>query len=68
MCTRGCLWAWGGLTRAARKLLESERFAIRVWDADEVVAHLQEHYASLPTRARRELPLKQIWTAADEAG
>ena len=65
---QGLLVAWGGLTRAARKLLESQRFAIRVWDADEVVAQLQEHYASLPARVRRELPLKQIWTLADEAG
>ncbi|MBO0896115.1 restriction endonuclease [Arthrobacter sunyaminii] len=65
---QGLLVAWGGLTRNARKLLESQRFAIRVWDADEVVAQLQEHYASLPARVRRELPLKQIWTLADEAG
>ncbi|MBP3043694.1 restriction endonuclease [Arthrobacter jiangjiafuii] len=65
---QGLLVAWGGLTRQARKLLESQRFAIRVWDADEVVAQLQEHYSSLPARVRRELPLKQIWTLADEAG
>ncbi|MCQ1954130.1 restriction endonuclease [Arthrobacter sp. zg-Y238] len=65
---QGLLVAWGGLTRQARKLLESQRFAIRVWDADEVVAQLQEHYGSLPARVRRELPLKQIWTLADEAG
>lgn len=65
---QGLLVAWGGLTRAARKLLESQRFAIRVWDADEVVAQLQQHYSSLPARVRRELPLKQIWTLADEAG
>ena len=65
---QGLLVAWGGLTRAARKLLDSQRFAIRVWDADEVVAQLQQHYASLPARVRRELPLKQIWTLADEAG
>lgn len=65
---QGLLVAWGGLTRQARKLLESQRFAIRVWDADEVVTQLQEHYATLPARVRRELPLKQIWTLADEAG
>lgn len=65
---QGLLVAWGGLTRAARKLLDSQRFAIRVWDADEVVAQVQQHYASLPARVRRELPLKQIWTLADEAG
>lgn len=65
---QGLLVAWGGLTRQARKLLESQRFAIRVWDADEVVAQLQEHYSTLPARVRRELPLKQIWTLADEAG
>ncbi len=65
---QGLLVAWGGLTRPARKLLDSQRFAIRVWDADEVVAQLQQHYATLPARVRRELPLKQIWTLADEAG
>lgn len=65
---QGLLVAWGGLTRAARKLLDSQRFAIRVWDADELVNQLQTHYADLPARVRQEVPLKQVWTLADEPG
>ncbi|WP_120521468.1 restriction endonuclease [Arthrobacter celericrescens] len=65
---QGLLVAWGGLTMAARKLVDSQRFAIRVWDADELVSQVQDHYAEFPARVRQELPLKQIWTLADEAG
>lgn len=65
---QGLLVAWGGLTRAARKLVDSQRFAIRVWDADELVNQVQKHYADFPARVRQDLPLKQIWTLADEAG
>lgn len=65
---QGLLIAWGGLTPSARKLVDSQRFAIRVWDADELVIQVQNHYPAFPARVRQELPLKQIWTLADEAG
>jgi len=65
---QGLLVAWGGLTRAARKLVDSQRFAIRVWDADDLVSQVQTHYPAFPAQVRQDLPLKQIWTLADEAG
>lgn len=61
------LVAWGGVTRQARQVLESQQFRIRVWDADDLVDELCHSYARLPEELRAELPLQQVWTVVPEA-
>ncbi|GAB3556193.1 restriction endonuclease [Spelaeicoccus albus] len=65
---QGLLVAWGGLTKAARKLVDSHRFAVRVWEADDVVNLIERHYLDLSASIRKDLPLRQIWTLAEDAG
>lgn len=65
--TQGLLVAWGGIGREAKRYLSTQRFAIKVWDSDDVLKKLFTHYADLPADIRRDLPLKQVWTIAAEA-
>lgn len=63
----GLLVAWGGITREARRYLSTQRFAIKVWDSDDVLNRLFTYYNELPADVRRDLPLKQVWTIAAES-
>ncbi|XVV07941.1 restriction endonuclease [Actinosynnema sp. CA-248983] len=64
----GLLVAWGGITRQARQYLSTQRFAIKVWNSDNVLARVFRHYAALPADVRADLPLKQVWTLVEESG
>ncbi len=63
----GLLVAWGGITRDARRYLSTQRFTIKVWEANDVLDGLFRFYHLLPAGIRRDLQLKQVWTVADEA-
>jgi restriction system protein len=65
--SQGLLVAWGGITRDARRYLSTQRFAIKVWDSNDVLDKLFAYYHRLPADVRRDLPLKQVWTVAVEA-
>lgn len=58
----GLLVGWGGFAAPARAEAASDYFRIRLWEATDVVAAVKEHYAALPLRIRKELPMKQVWT------
>ncbi|WP_368834104.1 restriction endonuclease [Mycobacterium intracellulare] len=64
----GLLVAWGGVTKQAKELLSTQRFAISVWDSETLLAEVLKHYRDLPDAVRADLPLTQIWTLAEEAG
>lgn len=64
---QGLLVAWGGITREARRYLSTQRFAIKVWDSNDVLDKLFAYYRELPADVRRDLPLKQVWTIAVES-
>ncbi len=57
----GLLVAWGGLTNAAQQAVRSQRFAIKVWDADALIEMLCRTYEALPGEIQAELPLKSVW-------
>jgi restriction system protein len=66
---QGLLVAWGGLTNAARQALRTQRFTVRVWDADDLINALCRVYDRLPEDLRSELPLKVVWIPVeDQAG
>jgi restriction system protein len=64
----GLLVAWGGITREARRYLSTQRFGIRVWDSTDVLAKLFACYDRLPAAVQRDIPLKRVWTIAEETG
>lgn len=41
-------------------------FQVRLWNADDVITQLLNHYDSLDEDSRAELPLKRIWVLAAE--
>ena len=59
---QGLLVSWSGFKKSV--LSESRRlyFEIRLWDAGDLLAILQEHYHRLPEDLQAELPLKRVWT------
>ncbi|MEU4767673.1 restriction endonuclease [Actinosynnema sp. NPDC023794] len=64
----GLLVAWGGITKQARQYLSTQRFAIKVWNSEDLLARVFQHYAALPADVRADLPLKQVWTLVEETG
>jgi restriction system protein len=63
---QGLLVAWGGLNQAAEREIRQQFFQVRVWAADDVLRELTAVYDKLPGEIQAELPLKRIWTLADE--
>lgn len=61
----GLLVAWGGLTGPALQAVHAQRYAIRVWDADTVIAMLGRTYEQLPGEIQAQLPLKSVWIPVD---
>lgn len=62
---QGLLVAWGGVTKAFSKEAQRLFFEIRIWDAGDLVAELQQSYDQLSKELQADLPLKRIWTLAD---
>jgi restriction system protein len=64
----GLLVAWGGITKDARRYLSTQRFTIRVWTSEDILRGMFAHYDSLPVDIQRDVPLKRVWTLAEETG
>lgn len=64
----GLLVAWGGITKEATRYLSTQRFTIRVWNSQDVLNGLFSCYDELPAAIQRDIPLKRIWTLAEETG
>lgn len=58
--------AWNGFNQAARRLARNQWFSIRIWDSGDLIEKITENYNQLSEDIRAQLPLKQIWTLADE--
>jgi restriction system protein len=56
----GLLVAWGGLTGPALQAVRAQRFRIRVWNADELIAALSRTYHQLPDEIQAKIPLKPV--------
>ena len=60
--SQGLLVSWGGFRTSVTSLERQLFFEIRLWDADDVLDAVLEHYDLLPDAIKAELPLKRIWT------
>lgn len=63
---QGLMVAWGGLNKVARQELGTQRFNVRVWEANDLIEQVAMNYEALPESIRSELPLKQIWTVVED--
>jgi restriction system protein len=66
----GLLVSWGGFKASVIQEGRKSYFEVRLWDADDLVDAILEHYDALPADLRAELPLKRIWTLvpAEDSG
>jgi restriction system protein len=58
---QGLFVSWGGFKGSVPKEAARLYFEIRLWDAGDLVAMIQEHYNQLPEAIQAELPLKRTW-------
>lgn len=61
---QGLLVSWGGFKISVDKEKPSQFFRVRLWDRDDLIDQLIEHYDKLDDEIRADLPLKRIWTVA----
>jgi restriction system protein len=62
----GLLVAMGGLTTHAQARVDAQRLKVAVWDEEEVIRRLYEHYDAMPEDIRADIPLRRAWVI-DEA-
>lgn len=61
---QGLIVSWGGYKTTTLKEASKVFFDVRLWDSDDVVRFIQEHYDSLSDSIQAELPLKPVWILA----
>ena len=61
---QGLLVAWGGFKTSVDREVPAQFFRVRLWDSDNLIDQLLDHYDKLDGDLRTELPLKRIWTVA----
>ena len=57
----GLLVALGGPTAQAKAKVDAQRLKVAVWDAEEVLDRLLEHYDVMPDEVKRAIPLRKSW-------
>ncbi len=62
----GLLVAWGGVTKALLREAQRLHFQIRLWDSADVIRALQRGYDQMSDEMKADLPLKRIWTLAED--
>lgn len=63
---QGMLVAWGGVTKALAREAQRLFFEVRLWDSGDVIHTLLQNYDRMSNELKADLPLKRIWTLADE--
>jgi restriction system protein len=59
---QGLLVSWGGFKGTIDKEIPIQFFRVRLWDQDDLVSELLDHYEQIDEDIRAEIPLKRIWT------
>jgi restriction system protein len=63
---QGLLVAWGGFKSSVDREVATQFFRVRLWDQDDLIGQLLEHYEKLDGDLRAELPLKRVWMLASQ--
>jgi restriction system protein len=61
---QGLLVSWGGFKSSVERVTAQHFFRVRLWNQNELISQVLEHYDRLDEEIRAELPLKRIWTVA----
>jgi restriction system protein len=61
---QGLLVSWGGFKQSVEKETAQHFFRVRLWNQDNLISQILEHYDRLDEEIRAELPLKRIWMVA----
>jgi restriction system protein len=61
---QGLFVSWGGFKDSVIKGIPSQFFRVRLWDQDDLIQQLLDHYEKLSPDLKAELPLKRIWSLA----
>ncbi len=62
--SHGLVVSWAGFKDAARKEAKQSFFSVRLWDQDDLIRELLQHYQRLDESIRVALPLKSVWLLA----
>jgi len=65
---QGLLVSWGGFKSSVDREVPAQFFRVRLWNQDTVIEELLQHYNQLDEDLRADLPLKRIWTVAEQEG
>ncbi len=57
----GLLVSLGGLTAPAKAKVDAQQLKVTVWDAEEVIDRLLEHYEAMPDKVKQLIPLQKTW-------
>lgn len=63
---QGLFVSWGGFKTNVQKELAQSFFKVRLWSQLDLLEALFAHYDQLDPDLKAELPLKQIWTVANQ--
>lgn len=61
---QGLLVAWSGFKGSVRAEARTSHFAVRLWDADDLLDEVFKHYEALDSELRSRLPLTRVWAVA----
>ena len=64
--SEGLLVSWGGFKDSITRLTASNFFGVRLWSQKELLEALFASYERLDEDLKAELPLKRIWTVAEQ--
>jgi restriction system protein len=63
---QGLLISWSGFKSSVEKEKAQQFFSVRLWDRNDLIEQLLNHYDQLDEEIKAELPLKRIWTVASQ--
>ena len=63
---QGLFVSWGGFKSSVDKEVAAQFFRVRLWNQDTLIEELLKHYNELDEDLRADLPLKRIWTVAEQ--
>lgn len=61
---QGLLVSWGGFKPTVLKEKATQFFRVRLWDQNDLINQILEHYDRLDEDIKAEIPLKRIWALA----
>ena len=62
----GLLVSWGGFKSNVEQERSNEFFTVRLWNQNDLIDQVLEHYEDLDNYIKGEIPLKSFWTVTTD--